>query len=45
MSEPIEQLTIDELSARVDKLEQEIKWTREMISIIEKQIKNINYEQ
>ena len=44
MSEPIEQLTIEELSARVDKLEQEIKWTRETIEILVEEISNMNYE-
>jgi len=44
MSEPIEQLTIEELNARVDKLEQEIKWTREAIEILIQEVSNLNYE-
>lgn len=41
---PTEQPTMDEINARLDKLEQEVEWTREMIDILEEHIENMNNE-
>ena len=42
MEEPIKYPTIDELTARLDKLEQEVEWTREMVEILEEHIRDMN---
>lgn len=38
---PKNEPTIDELIERIDKLEQEVEWTREMIEILEEHIENM----
>ena len=39
------QPTITELTARLDKLEQELDWTRDMLDMIKETIDDMNYEQ